>query len=172
MIFSEDQKSIVSKTAAAMALIKHHAYLEAVLNHYKSGDFLNPPMDSKTIQLINEEMMEVRWGWIETERALLELFEVHVFTEICHMAQEINDMWGGLDVKVDYQDYLKSEHWKVTRNASVQRASFRCQVCNSPDKLEVHHRTYERLWDELPEDLTVLCSECHDLFHKNGRLTK
>lgn len=84
----------------------------------------------------------------------------------------IEDMWDDLDIKVDYQDYLKSEHWKVTRNASVQRASFRCQVCNSPDKLEVHHRTYERLWDELPEDLTVLCSECHDLFHKNGRLTK
>jgi hypothetical protein len=28
-------------------------------------------------------------------------------------------------------------------------------------KLEVHHRTYTRLGFEIPEDITVLCDDCH-----------
>ena len=53
-------------------------------------------------------------------------------------------------------------------------ANWKCQVCNeSNDKvvLDAHHRTYERLGDELPEDITVLCRDCHSLYeaNKNGR---
>ncbi|MGH2369964.1 MAG: hypothetical protein ACRDI2_17430 [Chloroflexota bacterium] len=31
---------------------------------------------------------------------------------------------------------------------------------------EVHHLTYERLGDELPEDLAALCAPCHRGAHK------
>jgi hypothetical protein len=44
----------------------------------------------------------------------------------------------------------------------------KCQVCNSPHNPEVHHRTYKRLGDERPNDLIVLCSDCHAVFH--GRI--
>lgn len=39
-------------------------------------------------------------------------------------------------------------------------------MCNSRNRPQVHHRTYERLGDERPADLTVLCQRCHRLFHQ------
>lgn len=65
-----------------------------------------------------------------------------------------------------YLTYLRSATWRSKRIAALERAGQRCQVCNSPDKLQVHHRTYERLGNELPEDLTVLCDDCHTLFSR------
>ena len=38
---------------------------------------------------------------------------------------------------------------------------YRCQICYTSHRLEVHHRTYERLGYEKPSDLTVLCYWCH-----------
>jgi hypothetical protein len=38
--------------------------------------------------------------------------------------------------------------------------------CRSKDGLQVHHRTYERLGEEVPEDLTVLCLSCHNQWHR------
>lgn len=67
-----------------------------------------------------------------------------------------------------YQEYLKSPEWAATRRWALERAEHRCQVCNSDGPLDVHHRTYERLGHEWPSDLTVLCRDCHGLYH--GRL--
>ena len=36
------------------------------------------------------------------------------------------------------------------------------------DNLEVHHRTYERLGEELASDLTVLCNRCHHVHHQHS----
>jgi hypothetical protein len=69
-----------------------------------------------------------------------------------------------------YQEYIQSDEWKSKAEAAKKRAGYRCQVCNSPDYLEAHHRTYERMCDELPGDITVLCKECHELFSQFGRL--
>lgn len=64
-----------------------------------------------------------------------------------------------------YQEYLQTDHWKNTRKAAMQRAGFKCQLCNSTDKLQTHHRTYERKGCEIPSDLIVLCNKCHEKFH-------
>jgi hypothetical protein len=72
--------------------------------------------------------------------------------------------------KLDYQTYLQSEGWKQRRTEAVKRAGYRCQVCNSRESLEVHHRTYVNKGHELPEDLLVLCSSCHRRFHEGGRM--
>lgn len=66
---------------------------------------------------------------------------------------------------MDYHRYLQSHQWKARAQAARKRAGYRCQVCNSPTDIAVHHRTYERLGHEKPEDLTVLCQDCHALFH-------
>lgn len=66
---------------------------------------------------------------------------------------------------VPYSDYLQTAHWSVVREEALERAGHRCQLCGSQRRLEVHHRTYERLFDELPEDLIVLCRHCHAKFH-------
>lgn len=64
-----------------------------------------------------------------------------------------------------YAKYLKTAHWKKIRAEAVCRALFRCQLCNSPDSLSAHYRTYERRGHERPKDLTVLCNACHSKFH-------
>jgi hypothetical protein len=65
---------------------------------------------------------------------------------------------------MDYQEYLKTDHWKRLAEETKRLAGYHCQVCNSVDNLEAHHRTYERKGDELQSDLTCLCHSCHSFF--------
>jgi hypothetical protein len=65
----------------------------------------------------------------------------------------------------DYQSYLASEVWQARRAWKLEEADYRCQVCYSGLDLEVHHRTYARLGHERQNDLTVLCSLCHQRHH-------
>jgi 5-methylcytosine-specific restriction endonuclease McrA len=70
-----------------------------------------------------------------------------------------------LERRRDYLAYLESEAWETHRLAAIERAEGRCQLCSSSDDLQVHHRTYERLFNEAPGDLTVLCGACHKRHH-------
>lgn len=76
-------------------------------------------------------------------------------------------MLGGDNI--DYYEYIKSTAWKEKADAAKERAGNRCQVCNKAGRLDAHHRTYERLGDELPEDITVLCRECHEVYEMNRK---
>lgn len=67
--------------------------------------------------------------------------------------------------RADYGEYLNSPHWHLVRAAAIVKADYRCQLCNSPDNLQVHHRTYERRGKEKLSDVTVLCRDCHRKFH-------
>lgn len=69
-----------------------------------------------------------------------------------------------------YSDYLRTPEWRSTRAKMLVRCDYRCQICNGQDRLEVHHRTYVRLAQELKGDLILLCRGCHGLFHREGRL--
>ena len=71
---------------------------------------------------------------------------------------------------IDYHTYLDSPEWKERSALAKARAGYRCQVCDSPDRLETHHRTYERIGREDDGDLVVLCHRCHSLFEDNGGL--
>jgi hypothetical protein len=66
---------------------------------------------------------------------------------------------------MDYDVYIASVEWKAKSDAAKERAGGKCQLCGCRKKLETHHNTYERLGNELPEDLVVLCGTCHDVFH-------
>lgn len=63
-----------------------------------------------------------------------------------------------------YADYLKTEHWQTVRRLAMERADWRCQLCDS-EGAEVHHRTYVRRGCELLRDLVVLCPACHGRHH-------
>jgi len=67
--------------------------------------------------------------------------------------------------KEKYYNYLQSPEWDEKRKAKLKEADFRCQLCNAEDKLSVHHRTYERVFEELQSDLIALCSRCHSKYH-------
>jgi restriction endonuclease Mrr len=65
-----------------------------------------------------------------------------------------------------YRRYLRSPEWRRTRAAALLRAGNACALdVRHTDKLEVHHRTYERLGEELASDVVVLCRTCHRLHH-------
>jgi hypothetical protein len=78
-----------------------------------------------------------------------------------------------LNTRVDYYEYIRSDEWRAKANAAKERVGYRCQVCNqhrSETILDAHHRTYERLGNEHPDDITVLCRDCHKLYERNKRL--
>ena len=76
--------------------------------------------------------------------------------------------------RVDYYEYIQSPAWKAKAEVAKKAAGYCCQVCNHGKdegaRLEAHHRTYKRLGHERPEDITVLCDTCHELFSTAGRL--
>lgn len=75
-------------------------------------------------------------------------------------------MLDGTKRSIGYDAYLRTEAWTRKRDIAIERAGRRCQVCNAPNDLEVHHRTYERVTHEADGDLTVLCARCHRFFHE------
>jgi hypothetical protein len=76
--------------------------------------------------------------------------------------------------EMPYREYLRTPEWRRTRAAALLRAGHSCSLDVTHTKgLEVHHRTYERLGEELETDLLVLCRDCHRSHHqRNGRPRK
>ena len=71
--------------------------------------------------------------------------------------------------KMPFYEYRHTPEWQARRFDTLSRARHRCQTCRKQDvRLDVHHNTYENYGDERPQDLTVLCEDCHELFH--GRI--
>ena len=63
-----------------------------------------------------------------------------------------------------YRAYILSPAWRKRVAAALARASYKCERCERSRfsrKLEVHHKTYERFRAEIPDDLEVVCGECH-----------
>jgi 5-methylcytosine-specific restriction endonuclease McrA len=64
-----------------------------------------------------------------------------------------------------YREYLQTDHWREVRGIALARARHRCQLCNSMERLNVHHRDYSRRGEERAADVIVLCHTCHETFH-------
>ena len=71
-----------------------------------------------------------------------------------------------LPYKTWYLQYLQTPEWRQRADAVKERFGGRCALCNSDKNLEAHHRTYERVGTELPDDLTALCADCHGTYHR------
>jgi len=66
---------------------------------------------------------------------------------------------------MDYKIYLKTDGWQRKRLDAIENARGVCEICGSGVDIQVHHKTYERRGEELPEDLIVLCEQCHKKEH-------
>lgn len=68
-----------------------------------------------------------------------------------------------------YAEYLRSHEWKKLRDRILRQRGKLCELCGagrfSGTVLQVHHLTYERVSEELDDDLAVLCRECHKRLH-------
>jgi hypothetical protein len=68
--------------------------------------------------------------------------------------------------RTEYATYLLSPEWQRRRAERVRFAGGRCELCFGIGRIEVHHRTYERVGAELLTDLIALCEGCHERFHQ------
>jgi replicative DNA helicase len=69
-------------------------------------------------------------------------------------------------MSMPYQEYLQTEEWAQKREQVLARDGHRCRLCDSSEKLHVHHRTYARRGNEDLDDLTTLCEQHHEQFHQ------
>lgn len=72
-----------------------------------------------------------------------------------------------------YMKYLNSEDWRSTRDRFFASPSVEhvCVVCGS-ERVQLHHRTYERLGRERLTDLVPLCAEHHTEAHRIRSMRK
>jgi hypothetical protein len=59
------------------------------------------------------------------------------------------------------EEYYQSDEWRYVRHRKFEQAGRKCEDCGSTKRLEVHHKSYDRLYDEDLADLQVLCFACH-----------
>ena len=71
-----------------------------------------------------------------------------------------------------YRSYIHSKRWARKRRFYFSAFPKLCASCSSKDDLQLHHITYQRLGCERPEDLIMLCKECHEDFHEFIGITK
>ena len=65
-----------------------------------------------------------------------------------------------------YEKYLNSKAWSEIREECFNHFGRQCLFCSNP-ATQVHHRDYTNIGKEnFLTDLSVLCSDCHKIFHK------
>lgn len=63
----------------------------------------------------------------------------------------------------DYDSYINSEAWRNKANRIRRRDGYRCRICGADSvPLEVHHLTYDRLYQEPDDNLLTVCHKCHE----------
>jgi hypothetical protein len=63
---------------------------------------------------------------------------------------------------MDYQRYLASREWALKKEAVRKRSRNSCERCGRVPMQATHHLTYERIGNELLEDLQGVCNPCHE----------
>ena len=66
-------------------------------------------------------------------------------------------------MKGSYHDYLESSEWKLKRAGIVERAQGCCEDCGQfiGNRGIVHHKSYERIFEEDNDDLVYVCWNCN-----------
>ena len=74
--------------------------------------------------------------------------------------------------KEEYEKLLQSDYWKGFSYSLIKERDFTCEDCgrrfyNQRNKLQVHHLVYRDInpWSYKPEEMVVLCEECHKKRH-------
>ena len=80
--------------------------------------------------------------------------------------------------KDSYNEDLNDERWKEKREKILKRDGYKCRWCGSIDRLQVHHKYYNkypdgsrvRAWDYPDDALMVLCDDCHKKYHSKYKV--
>ena len=69
-----------------------------------------------------------------------------------------------------YQQYLDSDEWATRKWIYELENTKRCVFCGSKDRVDLHHRSYDRLGNEADDDLMWLCRTHHQEYHDTGQM--
>jgi hypothetical protein len=67
--------------------------------------------------------------------------------------------------RAGYDEYLKTPQWRAKRAKVLERCGGLCEGCREKTAKEVHHLTYDHLFDELLFELVGVCADCHAKAH-------
>lgn len=63
-----------------------------------------------------------------------------------------------------YISYINSPSWKKIKDRILIERNI-CECCGEKNNIQVHHKTYKNITEELDEDLLVVCENCHNKIH-------
>ncbi|SRR6266849_6211614 len=72
---------------------------------------------------------------------------------------------GGDGFKREYDIYLSTPSWQAKRAKVMKRAGGLCEGCLERNATQVHHLTYDHIFDEFMFELVAVCDECHARLH-------
>lgn len=126
--------------------------------------YLNPRKISYTIKKL------VLFGFVEVKKINSSKFDHTNYYRLTDAYYEVINLINKREKKSLtsgqkwYAKYLKSEHW-LNLSDRIKQDRKCCELCNSTKNLVVHHLTYENIYNELDEDLQLLCKKCHCKVH-------
>lgn len=68
-------------------------------------------------------------------------------------------------ILIDKKKYMTSPEWQIKKDEIKELDGYQCRTCHCTENLEVHHITYENLFNEKDKDLATLCRSCHQEIH-------
>ena len=72
-----------------------------------------------------------------------------------------SSMLGPASKPIGYQKYIQSHEWRKKAKVAKELAGNKCEQCGSTGPLEVHHLSYNNLYQEHFYNVKVLCAFCH-----------
>lgn len=137
------------------------------------SDFEN---DYITWQQVYFDLKEAKYESYQAGNGLTEL-DKHAIALIYEIAsnrfaaKQSRHIQAGKSHWEKYYEYMKSIAWAQKRYEALKRAGHKCQLCGDGYAiLQVHHNSYKNMGNEPLEDLVVLCTDCHEMFHRNRKV--
>ena len=63
---------------------------------------------------------------------------------------------------------LDAQEYRILRGKILERDHWRCQICGSMWRLQIHHKDFRsHLGSDSEENLITLCDECHRRIHRH-----
>jgi 5-methylcytosine-specific restriction endonuclease McrA len=95
-----------------------------------------------------------------TEKQIEEYYKAH------KKPYKVKPIFNAKKYKRTYYKYLLSDEWQQIRNELFESRGRNCEICHSTKFLQIHHKTYKRVFREDPADLIIVCRTCHEKIHE------
>ena len=96
------------------------------------------------------------------EAALHEIYQRHIQKQKA----------AGTGYQEKYAIHLRSETWASKRALVLKRSGGMCEGCLQESANQIHHLTYQHVFNELLFELVALCDSCHDIAHTYEAVTE